>query len=395
MRPTVRSLFFLLVFVAGAYAVAEDITLTTYYPSPRGVYQSLQTTGATNLGTNGGVGVVTIGTVVTPAATLDVNGTIQADGLTINPGDLTVTGTLTVQGTTTLTALTSCNGGPPSNCQLATDGSGKVIRGIDADTVVGNEVTSVTAGAGLGGGGGPGPITLNVKTGSGIITSGSQVVLHHPALGCGGVQVLRSVNLDTGSTTCITPVVSGTVRQLRQGTNITLSGAGVSGAPPHWIPTSGPATIAAAALPASPATNAICADGYFSRGVQPNNNADCRRGLFLQAGTGIGFTVGGAPVASTYASRTTTLVISSSGAGSGPCTIRAGAIASTSTAMCLPTETLVGGGCGFGNTGGNNNFNYPVTGPGSPAPSGTSTVGLGYECNNSGDNATATAICCQ
>ena len=27
------------------YAIAEDITLTTYYPSPRGVYQELKTAG--------------------------------------------------------------------------------------------------------------------------------------------------------------------------------------------------------------------------------------------------------------------------------------------------------------------------------------------------------------
>lgn len=39
-----RWLLVLLFFVTGAYAVAENITLTTYYPSPRGVYQQLRAT---------------------------------------------------------------------------------------------------------------------------------------------------------------------------------------------------------------------------------------------------------------------------------------------------------------------------------------------------------------
>src|SRR3989338_7034349 len=33
-----------------AYAIAEDLTLTTYYPSPRGVYQELRTTGKVSVG---------------------------------------------------------------------------------------------------------------------------------------------------------------------------------------------------------------------------------------------------------------------------------------------------------------------------------------------------------
>jgi len=34
-----------------AYALAEELTLTTYYPSPRGVYQELRTTGNVQVGT--------------------------------------------------------------------------------------------------------------------------------------------------------------------------------------------------------------------------------------------------------------------------------------------------------------------------------------------------------
>lgn len=44
-----------------AYAMAEEIALTTYYPSPRGVYQELRTTGNTYLATqSGNVGIGTI-----------------------------------------------------------------------------------------------------------------------------------------------------------------------------------------------------------------------------------------------------------------------------------------------------------------------------------------------
>jgi len=39
-----RWLLVVLFFVTGAYALAENITLTTYYPSPRGVYQQLRAT---------------------------------------------------------------------------------------------------------------------------------------------------------------------------------------------------------------------------------------------------------------------------------------------------------------------------------------------------------------
>ncbi len=46
-----------------AYAIAEDLTLTTYYPSPRGVYNELRTSGD-----------VAIGTTAAPSARLHVIG---------------------------------------------------------------------------------------------------------------------------------------------------------------------------------------------------------------------------------------------------------------------------------------------------------------------------------
>ena len=39
-----------LLFCLSIYAIAEDITLTTYYPSPRGVYQELRTQGDVGIG---------------------------------------------------------------------------------------------------------------------------------------------------------------------------------------------------------------------------------------------------------------------------------------------------------------------------------------------------------
>ena len=51
-----------LFFSVMAYAMAADITLTTYYPSPRGVYRELRTTDNTYLATQGGnVGIGTTG----------------------------------------------------------------------------------------------------------------------------------------------------------------------------------------------------------------------------------------------------------------------------------------------------------------------------------------------
>ena len=51
MRPRVeRWLVIGLLLATTAYAVAEDLTLTTYYPSPRGVYNELRTSGDVGIG---------------------------------------------------------------------------------------------------------------------------------------------------------------------------------------------------------------------------------------------------------------------------------------------------------------------------------------------------------
>ncbi|MBI2884945.1 MAG: hypothetical protein HYY15_02100 [Candidatus Omnitrophica bacterium] len=55
-----RGLLLLACFGAVAYAIAEDLTLTTYYPSPRGVYKSLRVVDNASLGTSESKGVLTI-----------------------------------------------------------------------------------------------------------------------------------------------------------------------------------------------------------------------------------------------------------------------------------------------------------------------------------------------
>jgi len=76
-----RKLFYLgLIALAGiiiGLAWAEQITLTTYYPAPYGVYREFTTTGNTYLATNeGNVGIGT----TSPSQKLDVSGQIHASG---------------------------------------------------------------------------------------------------------------------------------------------------------------------------------------------------------------------------------------------------------------------------------------------------------------------------
>ena len=129
MQTTMRTMG-LAVFVLGAaltvVAVAEDVTVSTYYPSPKGVYQQLSTTGNTFLATQAG-NSVGIGTN-TPTAgfALDVNGAVRSGGA------------LTVQGATTL------NGGLTLNSGLMVNGTLNVTgaTSLGGTTVNGNETVT-------------------------------------------------------------------------------------------------------------------------------------------------------------------------------------------------------------------------------------------------------------
>lgn len=54
MRRRVVVLAIFLLFAGAGWLLAEDITLTTYYPSPRGVYDELRTAGDVHIGNVGG-----------------------------------------------------------------------------------------------------------------------------------------------------------------------------------------------------------------------------------------------------------------------------------------------------------------------------------------------------
>jgi hypothetical protein len=73
-----------LCFLTAKTALAEDISISTFYPSPYGNYQELETTGNTSLATtSGSVGVGTTGALAEAAGNkLEVNGIGQFSGTT-------------------------------------------------------------------------------------------------------------------------------------------------------------------------------------------------------------------------------------------------------------------------------------------------------------------------
>jgi hypothetical protein len=110
-RATKSWLAAAMMFGTAAYAIAEDLAVTSYYPSPRGMYNTVRTTGNTLLAQLGGrVGVGT----AAPAVELEVNGTLRATRF-IGPGMLP-------QG-----AIVMFQGGCPAGFALAGDTVGRVI----------------------------------------------------------------------------------------------------------------------------------------------------------------------------------------------------------------------------------------------------------------------------
>jgi len=190
-------------------ALAEDVTVTTYYPSPRGNYQTLNSTGQTNLATGGGS--VLIGTSLpTGVFSLEVAGNERVGG------NLTVTGTLSLGsltvGSLTVTGLSTCT--DPTASKYYTGAGGAVACGTDqvndADSVIGNEFTTILGGTGITSTGAPPTATI---------------ALANPSKTCAFAgQFMTAFNLGVATApTCSAPPAGASVKTLEF---ITMSGLG-------------------------------------------------------------------------------------------------------------------------------------------------------------------------
>ncbi|MBU1912435.1 MAG: hypothetical protein KKB22_02735 [Candidatus Omnitrophica bacterium] len=108
--------FLLALLGFGVTLMAEDITLTTYYPAPYGAYDELTTTGNTYLATTSGN--VGIGTTTPGTYKLNVTGTVNATAYSV--------GTTAGAVTTTITYVKTVN----FPAQTVTTGTITVVNGI-------------------------------------------------------------------------------------------------------------------------------------------------------------------------------------------------------------------------------------------------------------------------
>lgn len=207
MRPHVsqNALAAILILVTGTYALAENITLTTYYPSPRGVYLGLRTTGRTVLAVGGGS--VGIGTAA-PAAKLDVSGNVRVIDLT----------------------CADCLGSK----DLASNSVGTVEilnNAVDARTIANDAVTTAK-------------IVNNAVTGAKIATDAvgpSELVDRNVTPGTygDGVTIPEITVHRDGIITTITPLPIAAVPPPIGSTSRLHQGAGVILSPDPWDPSSG------------------------------------------------------------------------------------------------------------------------------------------------------------
>lgn len=146
--------FLLAILGFGATLLAEDITLTTYYPAPYGAYDELSTTGNTYLATtSGNVGVglaaaatiqnkldvegnVAIGAGYSGTSAAPANGLIVQGQVGIGTASPTAGTALDVTGTINATAYSA--GGTPGTTGTFTTLEGKTV------TVTHGLITNIT-----------------------------------------------------------------------------------------------------------------------------------------------------------------------------------------------------------------------------------------------------------
>ncbi|MDP2910777.1 MAG: hypothetical protein Q8N76_00320 [Candidatus Omnitrophota bacterium] len=128
--------FLLAILGFGATLMAEDITLTTYYPAPYGAYDELSTAGATNLATtsgNVGIGTTNGGAKFDVAGTIRAKDMFAAGGQNIIVGDDTFLSDLDIANTMGIYGLQN---GTIGNIKLGSTGptiygaSGRVGIGV-------------------------------------------------------------------------------------------------------------------------------------------------------------------------------------------------------------------------------------------------------------------------
>ena len=150
------------------YALAEDVTLTTYYPSPRGVYREL---------------IVTLLKAVN----------LQVDTLSLNPpGNLTVPGNLTAKGNADFGTLGNNNLFSMAGALTLQAGPGQTAPLVVFKNSAGSEVAAIAPNGGFG-------IGTNMTSDAGGPTETVARIKGQPA----------GIVLDSGSTA--TPEIAGLI----------------------------------------------------------------------------------------------------------------------------------------------------------------------------------------
>ena len=133
-RPTAAGVIVSLLFVSALTVRAEDITLTTYYPSPRGVYEELRTTGDVGVGNINTAPAARLHVVQDGASAAfrvdDVGGGDPTPFVVNTSGDVGI-GTATPQAPLDVEGGVKVGFAPDPSCGAATEG---MFRWHSADT---------------------------------------------------------------------------------------------------------------------------------------------------------------------------------------------------------------------------------------------------------------------